>query len=428
MTSEDMRTLVEQLRFAAQTANHDAEAIRALVERYSAATAQANDRLRQCRRLLERGLRTEALQISESEPKLLEIVQELDFPEREEWSKTVRRLGLTPPPALLSDVVLDLNDAYRAQAPLAHLLRSHRLLALFHAPLTLRINVLRKIAAIDIGTPFWEEDLKAFEKVRLQQLQQELATADRQGDGAALARVIEELERTPWREGAPPRLMEAARRSGAAQRTISARQTIKELQEQLRDAFACRDVSRGRETRDRWQRIVGAAGLLSNDPALQGVETELAWLDDMDRREEVDAHFASLVAAFEAALDLGAPAVELERLYDALQATSRPLPDVLTVRFQRRMQSLQASESRRTLRLVIVCVSLVIIVALLVAVVLWSSREGIRKDSPGTPSNLRSRSVSPDLGRVFDGDPVEASDATSRLNGMMREAKGGGEQ
>ena len=54
---------------------------------YSLAIDEANERLRQCGALFRKGLRSEAIQLCEIEPNLLEIVEILDFPERESWDE-----------------------------------------------------------------------------------------------------------------------------------------------------------------------------------------------------------------------------------------------------------------------------------------------------------------------------------------------------
>ena len=50
--------------------------------------------------------------------------------------------GLGNPAKLLLDVAADLNEAYAIQEPLAALLQRHRMLALGHGPLKLRVDTL----------------------------------------------------------------------------------------------------------------------------------------------------------------------------------------------------------------------------------------------------------------------------------------------
>ena len=66
---------------------------------YSLAIDEANERLRQCGALLRKGLRSEAIQLCEVEPNLLDIVESLDFPERDSWNELLALHHLSPPAA-----------------------------------------------------------------------------------------------------------------------------------------------------------------------------------------------------------------------------------------------------------------------------------------------------------------------------------------
>ena len=141
-----------------------------------------NQRLRQVGQLLKRGLRGEALQLTEEEPNLLDFVGMLDFPELPAWRELLKRWGMAPPPALLIDLAADINQAYADQQPLESLLKQHRLLALARAPLAARTRILRQIRQADAANMAWEEDLKILETARIRQLDQEIDTAYRHDD------------------------------------------------------------------------------------------------------------------------------------------------------------------------------------------------------------------------------------------------------
>ena len=86
---------------------------------YSLAIDEANERLRQCGALLRKGLRSEAIQLCELEPNLLDVVGILDFPERDTWSELLSLHGLSSPTALMLEVAANLNEAYSVEQPLA---------------------------------------------------------------------------------------------------------------------------------------------------------------------------------------------------------------------------------------------------------------------------------------------------------------------
>ncbi len=99
--------------------------------------------------MLKAGLRSEAIQQCEVEPNLLDVVATLDFPERDYWVQLLNQYGHPSSGPLLMDVAADLNEAYAEEQPLETLLDRHRLLALAHSPLRLRIKTLRQLA--DVG-------------------------------------------------------------------------------------------------------------------------------------------------------------------------------------------------------------------------------------------------------------------------------------
>ena len=63
-----------------------------LASRYSEACTEVNQRLGNCQRLLQQGLRSEAIQLADSEPKLLDASTAVDFPERSTWDELVATL------------------------------------------------------------------------------------------------------------------------------------------------------------------------------------------------------------------------------------------------------------------------------------------------------------------------------------------------
>ena len=61
-----------------------------LASAYAEACIEVTQRLGRCHRLLQQGLRSEAIQLAETEPKLLSGVAALDFPERSDGDDLVR--------------------------------------------------------------------------------------------------------------------------------------------------------------------------------------------------------------------------------------------------------------------------------------------------------------------------------------------------
>ena len=83
-----------------------------------------------CQRLLQQGLRSEAIQLAEVQPRLLDAVASLDFPERGAWDELVQMYGLPEAGEVPGRGAAFLNEAYAEEDPLQDLLRTHRRLAL----------------------------------------------------------------------------------------------------------------------------------------------------------------------------------------------------------------------------------------------------------------------------------------------------------
>ena len=127
----DYQRIVDDLRssLSCYCAEGD-DFLRAAAADYSVACDEVNERLHQCGELLRRGLRSEAIQVANIEPNLLDAVALLDFPERAEMAEAARSCGLAPPSPLLLDSAAGLNEAYALEEPLAATLQEHRILAL----------------------------------------------------------------------------------------------------------------------------------------------------------------------------------------------------------------------------------------------------------------------------------------------------------
>jgi len=181
-----------------------------LAEDYAQACREVNDRLRKCHDALVRGLRSDAIHLAEAEPNLLDLVALLDFSELPGWKETCRTSKLTSPPELLIEMASALNEAYAAEQPLANLMANHRVMALARAPLEERLTVMRRIAALDPASAFWDDDIRKFEQARVEEIRAHMGPALKANDSAALARLRDEAEKPVWRISVPQELRRRA--------------------------------------------------------------------------------------------------------------------------------------------------------------------------------------------------------------------------
>ncbi|MGB4739009.1 MAG: hypothetical protein WBH50_12520, partial [Fuerstiella sp.] len=194
----EIHELLESVRVTlASSMNPNREQLERLHSELDAEIRSANKRLRECDALLSEGHRSEAIQLAEQEPNLLEVVSILDFHELAEWNDFVAELGLTVTPELQIDIATDINGAYSEDEPLERLMKKFRVLSLARAPLRSRIDLLRQIAKRDVGTAYWKDDLKSYEETRIRQISDESREAISSRNYAEVRRLADELHKKP---------------------------------------------------------------------------------------------------------------------------------------------------------------------------------------------------------------------------------------
>ncbi len=288
----DHHQIVEQIRAFLQSSDQTRnDRLDDLAKAYAQVCTEANGRLGRCQRLLQQGLRSEAIQQAEAEPRLLDFVTALDFPERADWDEIVDIYAMAAPPKLMADARAALADAYAEAEPLQNLLRNHRRLATQRAPLRTRIGVMRKLAAQDPRNPIWAEDLRVFEKARLRQIQIEAAEAVRLHDADHLARLLSEVQERNWIESPPRAVVQGLTKAAEQLRGEQAAAALADLEARFCESLAARDAARGRTARDEWNALMKTSPVDFTDPILERVGPAL---DMARRRGPASRHRASL--------------------------------------------------------------------------------------------------------------------------------------
>lgn len=340
-----------------------------LIERahvaYVDAVEHVNGRLRECEELLHRGHRSEAIQLCEGPPNLLDEVATLDFPEVEAWVDYARQFDLAAPAYLMIDIASELNEAYSAELPLAELLKRHRLYALERRPLVPRIAILRKIALRDQDNPIWKTDLRAFEKARHVEVRHEINVAEREGALDVLAELDRELSESPWLESPPRSIVKRVADAHRRERIKSAKRELERMEPGLATIHAAGDVPEGRKLRECWRSLVTDAELDSDQVGGITAARFLEWLDVQDQEDQERTVFQSSVARLERAIDHGASQEELERLSQEATRTGLELPHPVEERLSEALDALKRRTLRRRLGVVLaITVSLVLAVGM----------------------------------------------------------------
>ena len=379
----ELRRTIDEIRFLIQDDGFVVtDQMTHCADDYAVQCREANVRLRKCEEFLNQGLRSEALHIAEITPNLLDLVGQLDFPEREQWVELLAGYSLPKPEPLLLDVAATLNEAYAVQEPLQRLLDQHRLYALARSPLTQRINVLRSLVECDPATGHWEPDLRDMELARFREIESEARGAISKGNIDFLKTLILELNSGLWRETVPPNLLREMKQKGGNVARNQARSQLVTLEEALRDAHSSMDLEEGRRVRDLWRKHAKVAQLADDDDLALQAAPVLEWIEDDDRRDAAERAYRRAIADLERHVDDGSlTAAELHRFGQAVEKCGRGIPEALKLRYRNQYANLQLGESRRNrLKIGGIAVSVLGVVgAICFAVYLGSESERSRK-------------------------------------------------
>ena len=360
--------------FDSNGANHD---IGFLHSQFVDFIEDTNDRLRRCDSLLRKGLRSEAIQEAELEPSVFDLVAELDTPFWEVWKQEAVDAGFLPQPDLLLDVAADVNEAYNSHQPLEKLLRRHRVYALARSPLSDRIPILRSIARKDSGNEMWANDLKSYEKARFAEIEKELKQHHENESVSEIKRLHREISSDDWSVVPSPTLVQKIDQKYRLLVASNAMQKLELLEPKINDAFSEFNLPKAEQLKSEWERYfaVASGGKKSDlnahvQPAFEWVEEELAQARNVKSQQE--AH-----AKLEAALDdetVERP--ELQRLMNECTRFDEPVSDRIERRFDQRLQSFDIRDKRRTLRMVLTSVTLVLVLGGIVAgVLMWRANQ-----------------------------------------------------
>ena len=335
-----------------------------LAEQHEAVISQVSARLEQVDQLLQKGLRTEAIELAEREPNLNDLLTLLDFPELIAWNELLQQKGIQPVQGIPVEAAAELNDAYHAAGSIERLLQHYRTVSLLRAPLDRRIAVLRQLAAKDAANPIWQADLKLFEQHRLRELRQEIDKAAAAADLPALAALDAEVTGGHWSTEVPATLREHASSTHDSIRRRHAREELKTISHQLSDAYSAFDRPLAERLEKRLLVLQAILGITPGNALLDIAAPALNWLADERRKEQAEQEHHSAVHELESQLDGRTTLQTLERLYHQATRSGYLLPPALQARLvERRDQLLRDLRWKRSLAATAVILALLLLAA-----------------------------------------------------------------
>ena len=352
----DLHELIERVQVTlASSLDPDKADLRTLHQKLDSEIRQANKRLRECDALLANGHRSEAIQLAEQEPNLLDVVAILDFPELPEWNDFVAELGMTVTPELLIDVATDLNSAYNEDAPLEQHMRRFRRLSLARAPLRLRIDQIRRIARLDPSSPVWETDLKTYEETRLRQIRDEFRHARRDDDIDKLNELCSELRDNKWLVHPARQLIEHVEQAAQSLNAVYAVDRLRTLVDEMQTAQAESDLEWATRLVDEFNTLVDECRDDSTDfreihaRAMRTVR----WVHQQKTTLQAQEKFEKKIERFRRSIRTAERTEDLRRKYTELTTDSQfDVPDNVTDQYDQAVRNIELRRRRRWIAIV----------------------------------------------------------------------------
>ena len=365
VAAADNRSTVREIQaIVAAGEDEQGDRLGELAEAYAEGCEALNQRVYDCVELLRKGQRAEAVGLAKRPPEIREELYTLDFLELGDWIELCEREELRIPDILDVDAATSMIDELYAESDVLNkLLTVHRRMALGQAPLTDRIRILRRIAQEDPGDSSWAEDLRAYEKARLQEMVPLAERADAEGNIRALEALLGELRTGEWLEKPPRKFVRKMDEIAQPHRQRAADVQYTQLLEEIREAHGAMDEARCREALSRWDQVLLTFRAEPIPAQAEQVAPVREWLGGLSDAREEEARFELACSTLDAAIDEEKDQATLEKLAADVLRQEQGMPELLAARFNSRMEELRRAGRRRFA----VTVTSIVVASLLIA-------------------------------------------------------------
>lgn len=327
------------------------EELRQLALSFAAVSQRTYERLRNCLVLARDGQRTEAVRQAELEPRVMETLGDLDFPERPQWDQVCEFGNLAQAVMFDPREIETLNQLYLLERPLESGLRRHRLMALTRAPLPQRIAVLRELIQLDPLSVGWREDLETFEQARHRELLHDAERALANQDHPRLQQLYAEVMSPQWMYRPPEVIVQ---RMTAAMTRVQAEEMLhglRQLAADLNRAYLDCNEMQGRNLRAAWENTASQLPIPLPPELAAEVMPALQWLAGCDDHARLTAEQIGLIEIVEARLRQNSPEASVAQAYADLRRHPVPIPGELAMRVERYFKEQAKAKTRRRLLL-----------------------------------------------------------------------------
>ena len=291
---------------------------------YAELCRRANARLALCQQFIQNHQPGAALDQAEQPPPLMELSATLPFADLSQWGQLCARNRWTVAEPVDSTAVAEVQAGIAEARKLEPALRALRAAVRRNLPYE-ALCVLRTLLQLEPDTPFWGEDVAAFERTRQRELLASATSAIEEEDLAALTAPAIELA-GPWLDPPAAELRQRVQTAFDRLRRTDATQRGLTLTAQFVAACAAQDFDTAHATHSALTAVCAEGFYQTDADARQYMAQAQVWFKDVAAQRAADAAFGRDLAALTDAVAKPAAMAEVERLYQEIRGTGRAGP------------------------------------------------------------------------------------------------------
>lgn len=319
------------------------EEVALLAEEYAIACEEVNRRLDQCRQYLDRNLVSEAVNLADTPPSVMDLAAVLDFQGADAWRHFCNESRLHAPASISRGVVAKLNEAYIRGQSVSELESAYRTASL-RGSIAQRMAALRPLVEKD---PSRTPELQRLEQRRLEEMKADVLQATGRQDVAWMERLVAELDPSRWTAEPDARIRRKLDQCIADVKRQRALKRGEKLADVLWEAYSALDYERAASTLAAWDALL-AEGFFEPPSGLQRNVGEVrGWTGTQAALRKKERAFQAALTDLTAALDEEAPLAEVEKRLAAAERFEKPLPDTLKAQAARKRAVLEEQRRRK---------------------------------------------------------------------------------
>jgi len=331
-----------------------------LAEQYSNACKELNSRLEQCVKEISGGAYSNAIQLAETEPPIMELVELLEFNNTSEWNELCEMYEWAIAPKIKTDLLKRLDEAYRDQTALEPLLNEYRK-KVKDASLKDKIFLLRRIKEIDSKNPQREEDLVRFENARLKELKKEARQAIEEENETAIQNVYNELISPNWYVKPPENVITKLSRELAQYRKLKLKAKGDRILHEINNAYSNFEFEEVKQALQKWDMLIKEKEFIPEQAGLNQVKEARIWFDEEQAEMKKTSSFKSLQKQIADDIEHKRNLADIDNKYYKLQEFGKPIPETLTKRYHQYRNDIELDAHRKSITKIIAVVLIIII-------------------------------------------------------------------